>query len=148
MNAQPSNQIIPVWTLPDRMNKAMNTASLSVSDMVELLGVHRNTVGGYIHGRIQPDEEMLKKWALHTGVLFEWLKYGDQPTPTQLHRAPGISKRKRNQHPSEAAGVTTLPDPAEYLQQRLRRTLVGPMSKPVGYRLSGGQPRAYRCPSR
>jgi transcriptional regulator with XRE-family HTH domain len=119
------NQIMPVWTLPDRMNKAMTTAGLSVTEMAELLGVHRNTIGGYIHGRIQPDEEMLKKWAVHTGVFYDWLVYGSESAgaalavieemrealdaivdrlasdrPAQLRRTFGISKRKRKRRPS------------------------------------------------
>jgi hypothetical protein len=149
MNAQPSNQIIPVWTLSDRMNKAMHTAGLSISDMTILLGVHRNTISGYIHGRIQPDEETIKAWAEHTRVLHDWIKYGSDQ-PAQLRAIPGVSKRKRkNQNPSVAVkGDSGLPDPAEYLQKRLRLFRSGSSLERIGSRSTGRGPRSYRCPSR
>lgn len=71
--------------LTDRLSKALRHAGLSVQDMADYFDVHRNTVSGWIHGRIRPDTRTLRLWAARTGVPYEWLRDGtfqlgpDQP---------------------------------------------------------------------
>lgn len=80
---------IPQWTLADRLGKSMHTADITVAQMADYFGVHRNTVGGWINGRIKPDTRTVRLWALSTGVPYEWLRDGDDngpgsaPTPTR-----------------------------------------------------------------
>jgi transcriptional regulator with XRE-family HTH domain len=65
------------WDLADRMAKSLRVADIGVQEMAEYLGVHRNTVGGWLSGRIKPTKTTIQKWAKRTTVPFEWLKDGD-----------------------------------------------------------------------
>lgn len=58
------------------MAKSMRTAEFSAGAMAEYFGVHRNTVGGWINGRIRPDTRTVRLWAIATGVPYEWLSSG------------------------------------------------------------------------
>lgn len=70
---------IPQWDMQDRMFKSLRTAGLSIADAAEYFDVHRNTVSGWIHGRIKPDTRTIKLWAIYTGVPLEWLQHGIVP---------------------------------------------------------------------
>ena len=67
---------IPQWDVTDRMMKAMRQARFTVGDMADYFDVSRNTVSGWLHGRIRPDTRTLRLWALHTDVPYEWLRNG------------------------------------------------------------------------
>ena len=71
------NETIPQWTLPDRMAKSLKSSGMSPSGIAEQFGVHRNTVSGWIHGRIKPSTVTVRLWAVTTGVPYEWLVDGD-----------------------------------------------------------------------
>jgi transcriptional regulator with XRE-family HTH domain len=86
-------RLIPQWDLADRMAKSLRTAGIGVQEMADYLDVHRNTVGGWLHGRIRPDVRTLRLWALRTGVSYEWLLHGDDAP--QLPRPTGVGKRRR-----------------------------------------------------
>lgn len=68
--------IVPVFDLADRMNKALREGQVSVAEMAEYLGVHRNTLGRYLSGASTPKRQTLRLWALRTGVPFKWLESG------------------------------------------------------------------------
>lgn len=70
---------IPEWDMTDRLNKSLKSAGISVATAATYFDVHRNTVSGWLHGRINPDIRTLRLWALMTGVPFEWLKDGIEP---------------------------------------------------------------------
>lgn len=70
---------IPQWDMYDRLAKSLKSAGLSVADAAEYFDVHRNTVSGWIHGRINPDTRTLRLWAMLTGVPYEWLREGIEP---------------------------------------------------------------------
>jgi transcriptional regulator with XRE-family HTH domain len=90
--------LIPQWDLPDRMAKSLRTANIAVQDMADYLDVHRNTVSGWLHGRIRPDIRTLRLWALRTGISYEWLLHGDDiPVPPGDARPMGVAKRRRAQ---------------------------------------------------
>ncbi len=78
---------IPQWDMYDRLAKSLKSAGLSVADAAEYFDVHRNTVSGWIHGRINPDTRTLRLWAHLTAVPYEWLRTGQEP-PT----GPGLPK--------------------------------------------------------
>lgn len=75
MSQQP-HSAVPAWDLSDRMAKALRHAGLGVQEMGEYLGISRNTVGNYLHGRTQPDKRTLRLWAIRCGVPLEWLEDG------------------------------------------------------------------------
>ena len=67
---------VPQWDLADRLRKALRVAGVSVQDMAEELGIHRNTVSGYLNGQHAPSRAVLIVWAMRTGVPVEWLVHG------------------------------------------------------------------------
>ena len=56
---------------------ALEHGEVSVSEMADELGVHRNTIGGYLHGRTRPSRATLRVWASVCRVSFRWLESGD-----------------------------------------------------------------------
>lgn len=46
--------------------------------MADILGVSRNTVSNYLHGRTRPPQLTLRVWAMRTGVPLAWLVTGEQ----------------------------------------------------------------------
>lgn len=70
---------IPAWDMYDRLAKSLKESGLSVHDAAKYFGVHRNTVSGWLHGRINPDTRTLRLWAVMTNVPYEWIKDGTIP---------------------------------------------------------------------
>lgn len=70
---------IPKWNQTDRLAKSLKESGLSVQQMADYFDVHRNTVSGWLHGRITPDTRTLRLWALRTAVPYEWIKDGTEP---------------------------------------------------------------------
>ena len=68
---------IPEWTLHDRMAKSLRAAGMSHQAIADEFGVHRNTVSGWINGRIKPSTATVRLWAVITNVPYEWLLEGD-----------------------------------------------------------------------
>lgn len=66
----------------DRLGKALRVAGIGVGEMAEVLGVSRETVGRYLHGRTTPPRAALMVWAARTGVPLHWLETGEEkPAP-------------------------------------------------------------------
>jgi transcriptional regulator with XRE-family HTH domain len=65
--------VIPQWRLCDRLARALDESHLTVQQMADILGVDRNTVGNYLHGRTRPRDAVLRVWAMETGVDFDRL---------------------------------------------------------------------------
>ena len=59
------------------MRKALRVSGVSAGEMAAYLGVGRNTVSTWVNGKIEPNLQTLRLWALRTGVPFEWLHHGD-----------------------------------------------------------------------
>ena len=70
---------VPQFEMRHRMSLALEYHEISVSDMADYLGVHRNTIGGWLHGRTRPSRAALKLWALRTNVPLSWLITGIAP---------------------------------------------------------------------
>ena len=70
---------IPQWDMYDRMAKSLKQSGMSVQDAADYFGVHRNTVSGWLHERINPDTRTLRLWAVMTNVPYEWLRDGIEP---------------------------------------------------------------------
>ena len=114
------------WDRADRLAKSLHVAEISVAEMAEYLGVHRNTVSGYLNRRIRPNKRTLSLWALRTGAPYDWLVDGDSepqqpppdspsPTPTRATAAAapaseGLHLRhlhQPNQNPGSFSGLVT-----------------------------------------
>lgn len=65
--------------LADRTAKSLQLSGLSVQDMTELLGCHRNSVSNWLNRRANPFPATLMIWAERTGVSYEWLRDGHWP---------------------------------------------------------------------
>lgn len=65
----------------DWLSKSLETASpaISVGEMADYLGVHRNTVSGWLNGKHPIPHASLRLWAMRTGVPLEYLLYGIIP---------------------------------------------------------------------
>lgn len=71
---------VPTWDLADRLNKSLRHADVSVQQIADYLGVHRNTISAWLHGRGKtPPQAMLVAWAVATSVDYEWLTTGSEP---------------------------------------------------------------------
>jgi transcriptional regulator with XRE-family HTH domain len=83
MTTEPAPAGVPEFDLADRMRKALRTSGVGVQEIADYLGVARNTVSTWINGRIEPNRQTIRLWAMRTGVSFEWLEsggYGQSPT--------------------------------------------------------------------
>lgn len=67
---------VPEFDLADRMRKSLRTSGTSVQAMATHLDVSRETVSTWINGRHAPSTAALRVWAEHTGVPYEWLRWG------------------------------------------------------------------------
>lgn len=67
---------IPEWDLADRMRKSLRASGIGVQEIAEYLGVARNTVSTWINGKIEPNVQTQRLWALKCGVSYEWLRTG------------------------------------------------------------------------
>lgn len=79
-----STHEVLAWDLCDRLAKSLRVSGMSVAEMAAALGVHRNTIGGYLAGRHNPDRRTLIAWAFackSPAVTVEWLETGKTPPP-------------------------------------------------------------------
>ena len=72
-------EVVPQWTLTDRLRKARESAGLNQPQLAEALGVSSNTVGNYERGFTTPRRMVLMAWAMVTGVPVEWLENDEDP---------------------------------------------------------------------
>lgn len=79
MSQNVSIEAIPMWTVGDRLRKALSYAGVSNAEMAQTLGVSPNTVGNYIADRTKANRSTLVVWAMRTGVPVEWLEHGIEP---------------------------------------------------------------------
>jgi len=64
------------WTLTDRLRKSRLLAGLEQAEIAAALGVARNTVSNWEHGRSEPPASAFVRWSRATGVPLEWLAEG------------------------------------------------------------------------
>lgn len=70
---------IPEIQVRHRLRIAREHAGLEQDQLADFIGVSRNTVYNYEHGRTNPRRIVLNAWALATGVPVGWLMTGEQP---------------------------------------------------------------------
>jgi transcriptional regulator with XRE-family HTH domain len=66
-------EVVPEWTLADRLRKARLHAGLEQADLAREIGIGRSTIVNYEAGKTEPSRPVLLSWALRCGVSFEWL---------------------------------------------------------------------------
>ena len=69
---------VPMWTLGDRMAKALRYAGISRAEMADYLGVGLSTVSTWTGDRIMPGMQTKRLWALRCGVGLDWLEGRDE----------------------------------------------------------------------
>ncbi|MFE4469508.1 helix-turn-helix domain-containing protein [Leifsonia sp. NPDC056824] len=73
-----------VFTMADRIQKAIRDAGLKKEDVAERLGVHSNTIGNWVNGRSMPKGFYLKQLALMTQHDADWLATGKIPEDANM----------------------------------------------------------------
>ena len=79
-------EVVPSWTIADRLRKAREEAGLGVAEFAEEIGVNRRTVSRYESGA-NPPKSIVLLWQMRTGVPAEWLTTG-KCTPRDLNPEP------------------------------------------------------------
>lgn len=75
-----SANLVPEWTLTDRLRKAREHAGLEQLDLAQTAGISRAAISAAENGRNVPHRSTLMLWALATGVSVEWLETGEAPS--------------------------------------------------------------------
>lgn len=91
--------VIPEWTMPDRLRKAREHAGLEQAELAHDMGVSRNTVNNYERGRTTPRRPVILAWAIRCGVPVEWLWTG------QADADDGTAAPATPWHAAGAAGI-------------------------------------------
>jgi len=77
-------------SLDEALAITLRRAGMGVAEMADYLGVTRGTVGNWTGGRIVPNTQSLRLWALRTGVPYEWLcairDSNPEPADLEHHR--------------------------------------------------------------
>lgn len=96
-------ELIPEWTLGDRLRKARSLTGMSVREFAEHIGVSHGTITNAEHDARGVRPITMKAWALATGVSIEWLETGastnTQPPPpsgTRTDSLDALTARKRS----------------------------------------------------
>ena len=76
-----STELVPEWTLGDRLRKARELAGLQAVQLADDLGINRHSVANYETGRTSPRRLVIEAWARRTGVSLHWLQNGESPRP-------------------------------------------------------------------
>ena len=80
MSTQPHASNVPQWTLGDRLGKSLDHAGMGMQEMADYLGVSRNSVSNWVHGRVPPNQRTLLLWSMRTGVDIDWITRGATTT--------------------------------------------------------------------
>lgn len=91
MSEAQSETEIPQWDVADRMAKALRVSGVTPARMALFLGVHRNTIGNYVHGKSRPSRATLIAWADFTQFPLEWIETGQVSSVSH----PGDNDRYR-----------------------------------------------------
>lgn len=74
-----SNQeVVPVWTLADRLVKARQYKGVDQAAIAKELGVSQRAISKFEHGA-PVREAFVKVWSMFCGVDYDWLRYGTAP---------------------------------------------------------------------
>lgn len=102
-----TNEVIPTWTLGERLQKARVWAGIDAEDMAGLFFRHRNTISNWETGKTRPSARVLEKWSETTNVPRWWL-LGEEPPESE----PGSVDRRASRGATHG-----------YPRRRLRRVV-------------------------
>lgn len=112
MSTHEQYELVPEWSLGDRLRKARSLTGMTAAQFAEHIGVSDSTVNSAEGDKRAVRRITLNAWAMATGVSLEWLETGVSaaPPPDRPSGQPGNSlaalterKRSRARH---AAGPT------------------------------------------
>jgi transcriptional regulator with XRE-family HTH domain len=88
MSTEQLGELVPEWTVGDRLRKARELRGLEQGPFAALIGVSRGTVSNYERGAVERYKPIvMNAWAAHTGVSVDWLESGaTSPTPPEPGR--------------------------------------------------------------
>lgn len=84
-------EVIPEWTLGDRLRKARERKGLGVEEMATLLGRQRNAVTRYERSQTV-DVNIVHRYASLTGISLRWI-LGEMPDPGDSSISGSITGR-------------------------------------------------------
>lgn len=83
---QPVYDVIPEFSVGDRLRKARETLGLDQTEFAKEIGISRATISRYERGDFEPPRSALLLWQMRTGVPSEWITTGC--TPRDLNPEP------------------------------------------------------------
>lgn len=81
MSTDQGTQVIPQWTLGDRLRKARQETGLTVREFADEIGVSAKTITDAEGDRRTSRKILLNAYAMRTGVPREWLETGQVTSP-------------------------------------------------------------------
>lgn len=82
MSTQNQGELVPEWTVGDRLRKARELLELDQEPFAKLIGVSRGTVGNYERGLTEHYKPIvLRAWAMAAGVPVAWIETGTAGGP-------------------------------------------------------------------
>lgn len=74
---------VPAWTLGWRLKRALASANVGAGDMADYLGYSKAQISRYLNDKGEPPRaQVLRLWAMHCGVPFDWLATGTETGPS------------------------------------------------------------------
>ena len=73
------SEVIPQWTLGDRLRKARSVTGLTTREFATKIGVSQATVTNAENDNNKVRRITLNAWSMATGVPLEWLETGHAP---------------------------------------------------------------------
>lgn len=70
-------EVVPEWTVGDRMAKALNVGGVGRHEMADYLDVTTETIRRWINGLSPVKKSTLRLWSIYTNVSLEWLETGE-----------------------------------------------------------------------
>lgn len=82
MSEMSEHSRVPAWTLGWRLKRALAEGGVAAGDMADYLGYSKAQVSRYLNDKGEPPRaQVLRLWAMHCGVPFDWLAYGSEVGP-------------------------------------------------------------------
>ena len=82
MNIDAATEVVPEWTIADRMRKAREVRDMSQTEFAAATGLSRRTIVRVESGEKVPGTKEFNLWRMATGVSRSWLETGTAPRPS------------------------------------------------------------------
>lgn len=111
MSTQQRYELVPEWSLGDRLRKARSLTGMTVSEFAEAIGVSDRTINNAEGDKRAVRKITLNAWAMATGVSLEWLETGiagSEPTPPDRGQSGDALAKltEQKQRRSRGSGTT------------------------------------------